>query len=201
MISALNYFFRKASLEIKHFQSEDSYKNIATEKHGILFYTGCILPLQKITDKLNLSDVCIDLTMTSFCVPLIDKFSPLAYALVNEVHWYHNDARHSGNETVIRYVQQIAHIIDGRSLVQQFRRQCPRCRYLRKKSIEVPMGPVSPPNLCIATAFYVCQVDMFGPYGSFSHVNKRATAKVWFVIFCCCTTGAIDIKVCEDYSA
>ena len=41
---------------------------------------------------------------------------------------------------------------------------------------------------------------MFGPYDSCSHVNKRATAKVWFVIFCCCTTGAIDIKVCEDYS-
>ena len=117
--------------------------------------------------------ITIDLTVISFCVPLIDKFSPLAYVLVNEVHWYHDDARHSGNETVMRYVQQIAHLIDDRSLVQQFRRQCPRCR-----SIEVAMGSVSPVNLCIAPAFYVCQVDMFVPYGSFSHVNKRATPKV-----------------------
>ena len=44
LMSALDYFFRKASLEIKHFQSEDSYKNIATEKHDMLFYTCRILP-------------------------------------------------------------------------------------------------------------------------------------------------------------
>ena len=35
---------------------------------------------------------------------------------------------------------------------------------------------------------------------AFSIANKRATIKVWFLIFCCCTTGAIDIRVMEDYS-
>ena len=110
---ALNYFFLKASLEIKRF-TKRSYKNISKEKNGILVYSGRILPSQKINNKMNLSDVCADLTLASFCVPLIDKYSPLAYAIINEVHWYNYDARHSGNETVMRFVLKIAFIIEGR---------------------------------------------------------------------------------------
>ena len=63
---------------------------------GFFYYYGQILPSQGFNGKLNLSDVCIGLTMSSFCVPLIDKFS---YAIVNEIHWYLNDAKHSGFET------------------------------------------------------------------------------------------------------
>ena len=103
--------------------------------NGILYYTGRILPSQIINNKLNLSDVCIDLSMGSFCVPIIDKFSPLAFAVINEVHWYDNEANHSGNETVMRFVQKIVHIIEGRSLVSQFRKECPRCHYLRKSAL------------------------------------------------------------------
>ena len=62
------------------------------------------------------------------------------------------------------------------------------------------MGPVSGSNLCIAPAFFNIQVDIFGPFHSYSNINKRATTKIWFVIFCCFTTGAVDMKVMEDYS-
>ena len=62
------------------------------------------------------------------------------------------------------------------------------------------MGPISSDNLCIAPAFYISQVDIFGPFNSYSNVNKRTSIKIWFVIFCCCATGAVDIKVTEDYS-
>lgn len=62
------------------------------------------------------------------------------------------------------------------------------------------MGPIQDVNLCIAPAFYASQVDIFGPFKSYSSANKRATIKVWFLIFCCCTTGGIDIRVLEDYS-
>ena len=104
--------------------------------------------------------------MASFCVPLVDKHSPLAYALVNEIHWYCADAMHSGNESTIRYVQTIAHIIEGRSLIKRFRKECTRCKILNKKAIEVAMGPVSNDNLCVAPAFYASQVDIFGPFSS-----------------------------------
>ena len=197
---ALEYFYKKATLELRHFRDQNYYKKISENKNGILYYTGRILPSQEFENTIQLSDVCIDLTLSSFCVPLIDRYSPLAFSLINEVHWYNTDAKHSGNETVMRHTQKLAHVIEGMPLVKLIRNDCPRCRLLKKKAIAVAMGPKSCANFCIAPAFYMCQVDMFGPFDSFSNVNKRASMEVWFVIFCCCTTGAVDIKVCQDYS-
>ena len=133
-------------------------------------------------------------------MPLIDKYSPVAYSVINEVHWYNDDARHSGNETVWRYVQLIAYILEGKPIVKQFRLECPRCRFLQKRAIEVAMGPVADDHLKVAPPFYVSQVDLFGPFSSYSNINKRASAKIWFVIFCCVVTGGVQIKVMEDYS-
>ena len=73
----------------------------------------------------------------------------------------------------MRFVLKIAYIIEGRSLVQKFRINCPRCRFLNKKSVDVAMGPVSDHNLCIAPAFYISQVDIFGQFPAYSYVNKN----------------------------
>ena len=62
------------------------------------------------------------------------------------------------------------------------------------------MGPIYQHNLTIAPAFYISQVDLFGPFQSYSRHNKRAIVKNWFLVFCCCTTGARSIKLIEDYS-
>ena len=61
------------------------------------------------------------------------------------------------------------------------------------------MGPVQDVNFCIAPAFYYTQVDICGPFDSYSNANKRAKVKIWFAVFCCCVTGAIDCLVMEDY--
>ena len=158
------------------------------------------MPCQKIDNELRLADVCTDLTSSTFCVPILDKYSPISYSIINEVHWHSEDARHSGSETVWRFVQLIAFIIEGKPLVKTFRDECPRCRYLKKKAIDVAMGPVADDHLKIAPPFYACQVDICGSFNSYSNVNKRASIKIWFVVFCCCVTGAVDIKVMTDYS-
>ena len=54
-----------------------------------------------------------DLASTSFYVPVIDKNSPLAYSIINEVHWHSQVARYSGVETTWRYVLKTAFIIEG----------------------------------------------------------------------------------------
>ena len=43
------------------------------------------------------------------------------------------------------------------------------------------MGPVSKVNLTLALAFYILQVDLFGPFQSYSVHNKRATARNGFL--------------------
>ena len=85
-------------------------------------------------------------------------------------------------------------------MVKNLKNACPKCRALEKKMLEVAMGPKPESMLCIAPAFHNTQTDICGPYESFSNSNKRAKVKVWFCVFCCCTTGAVDCKVMEDYS-
>ena len=113
-----------------------------------------------------MSDVMIDLSCTTFHVPLADQRSPLAYSIVNEVHWYSKVARHSGVETVLRYTMKYAYIMGGRDLVKTFRKACIRCRILAKRTIDISTGPISQHYLTIAPAFYISQVDIFGPFQS-----------------------------------
>ena len=78
------------------------------------------------------------------------------------------------------------------------KKECPRCRFLEKKGLHGAMGPVSDDALHIAPPFYVSQVDICGPFDAYSPANKRATLKIWFVVFVCSVTGATDCRVMED---
>ena len=197
---ALQYFFRMATKEVKHFLPESKFKNLSEEKSGILFYTGRILPTQEIGGDLTMCDVCLDLAKSSFCVPIVDGLSPLAYSIASEIHWYHSDVMHGGLESVLRETNKVAFIIGGRGLLKSIKDDCARCRFLHKQEVRVAMGPKHDSNLCVAPAFFNTQVDLCGPFDSFSNVNKRAKVKIWLVVFCCSTTGATDIKLMEDYS-
>ena len=141
-----------------------------------------------------------DSSAATFCVPIVDKHSPLAYAIINDIHWNNKVAQHSGVKMVWRYVLKKAYIIEGRSIVKNIKRLCQRCRYLKKKTIDIIMGPVSEYNSKIAPAFYINQVDLTGPFKAYSKHNKRTTLKIWLVVFCCATTTTINIKVMKDCS-
>ena len=128
-------------------------------------------------------DLCaaaIDLCSTTFCVPVMDQYSPVAISIVMEIHWQHPDVKHTGIETMLRQTLSIAHIIGGRHLVKSVKRICKKCRIINKKSIDVIMGPIQDVNLCIAPAFYARQIDISGPYKSFSNANKRERLKFGF---------------------
>ena len=199
---AMDYFFRKATLEIKMFQKAKAYEKISVEKNGILYYSGRILPTQSITNtSMQMTDVMIDLSETTFCVPLVESNSPIASSIVNEIHWHHNIAQHAGNETVLRYTMKIAYIIGGRDLVKAMRKSCPRCKFLLKRTLNVAMGSISDHQLTIAPPFYVTQADIVGPFKAYSSHNKRNTIKIWLITFCCVITSTTDIRVMEDYSS
>ena len=195
-----NYFFKKATNEIKKFMNDSQYKKYTREKDGILMYVGRILPSNNITVVGTMTSVMKDLSLSSFCVPVIDKHSPLAYSIINDIHWY-SEVRHQGVEIVWRHVLKVAFIIEGQEIVKKIRKLCERCRYLMKRTIDIAMGPVSDFNMVIAPAFYITQVDLAGPFQAFSQHHKRTTVKVWLSIFCCTTTSSGSIKVMEDYSS
>ena len=197
---ALGYYFRKATEEIFEFIDKKFYEKISVLKEGVLYYSGRILSTQKFGGEATLCDSAMDLTSATFCVPLADNRSPISCALVNEIHWYNFDVKHGGTESVLRQVQRVSYIIGGRQLVKAVKGECCKCRILEKRAIKVAMGPVQDANLCIAPAFYTSQVDICGHFTAYSNANKRAKIKVWFVVFCCCATGAVDCGLMEDYS-
>ena len=161
--AAKSYFFLKATHEIKNFVQLKKYKKISTISNGMLTYTGRILPTDNVSIVGNATQIMKDLSSCTFNVPLVDRYSPLAISIVNEIHWYHHSAKHCGQETVWRYVLQDCFILDGKSLVETVGRCCERCRYLNKRTLAVIMGAVTGFNLTIAPAFYSCQVDLAGP--------------------------------------
>lgn len=141
-----------------------------------------------------------DLSQTTFNVPVMDKDSPVAYSIALDTHWNQPTAQHTGVETNLRFIMKKAFIIEGRTLVKSIRRNCQRCRFLLKKTIDVSMGPVSKANITIAPCFYSTQVDLSGPYLAYSPLHKRTTIKIWLAVFVCCTTSACSIRVMDDYS-
>ena len=158
------------------------------------------LPTDNIKITGGMSTVMKDLAADTFCVPIIYKHSPLAYSLINEVHWHSKAAMHSGVETVWRYVLKTGFIIFGRDLVKKIKTQCERYRYLRKKVIDVEMGPISKHSITIAPAFYATHTAICGPFKAYSLHHKRTTIKIWLIIYCCISTSTTNIKVMDDYS-
>ena len=184
---------------MKHFLKDSKIEQISFEKDGILYYSGRLQPNQEMNPVAKLTEVMKDLSSSTFCVPIIEKNSPLAYSLINEVHWDDPVAKHTGVETVLRYTMKYGYIIEGRELVKKIRRNCERCRYLAKRTIEVSMGPISKHNLTIAPPFYVTQVDITGPYKAYTPHNKRSTIKIYLAVFVCSTTGTTSLKMMDDY--
>ena len=195
--NAEKYFYNKATAEIKHFQKK-KFKNLV-EKEGILYYSGRLLPCE-MTIVTPISEAMKDLTSTTFFLPAVEKQSPIAYAIVSDIHWNHDVVKHTVIETTWKYVLQKVFIIEGREVVKRVKNSCERCRYIAKKTIDVAMGPLSRHNLTIAPAFYVTQIDLAGPFKSQCQHNKRATIKIWLIVFVCTTTTATKIKVMEDYT-
>ena len=195
---SLNYFFQKGSEEVKSFVHPSKYQNISVEREGILYFTGRV-PLEDLTFKCKMTDVMIDLSSGTFIVPIVEKFSPLSFSILNEKHWYDKTVKHSGVETTIRSTMTVAHILGVRDIAKLFRKNCVRCRFLLKKTVDIEMGRLPVSRLTIAPPFYNTQVDLCGPFTSYSKHHKRTQVKVWVIVYVCATTGTTNLKVMEGY--
>ena len=154
------YFIKAGTSEVLQFISPKKYEKISTMKDGILYYSGRILPTDKVSIIGKFTSVMKDLSSDTFLVPVLSKDSPVAYSIALDIHWNHDVCKHSGVEMTLRYILKKVYIIEGRSLVKSIRQSCQRCRYLSKKSIEAVMGPIPMSSITIAPAFYASQVAL-----------------------------------------
>ena len=67
ILNARNYYFCKASAEVKQFSKPSEYESISKEENNILYYTGRILPTEQIVDvHERMTDVMKDLSLSGY---------------------------------------------------------------------------------------------------------------------------------------
>ena len=71
--------------------------------------------------------------------PLLDRFSPLSYSIGEYIH--RCISKHKGYENCFRESLNHVFIIRGLSLFRELGEECVRCAMLRKKYLDVEMGP------------------------------------------------------------
>jgi len=184
--AAEQYFFRKASQEVIQFCRPAEYKRFSEMRDGVLYFTGRLLDGGGIK---SMEHVMFDLNPVSFCRPIVDRHSPVAYSIMLETHWA--KVHHLNATTTYRESLSIVFTLKGRELAQEVRESCNFCRRYKARLIEVEMGKVHETRLAIAPPFTLCQVDLFGPLEARCEHNHRAVVKVWGVVFKDPASGAV----------
>ena len=192
--SAERYFFLKTTSEVKQFSRERDWKDCTLEKDGILYYSSRILDGQELV---TVENSMWDLEPLSFVKPVVDRFSPVAYAVMGYTHA--EVTKHRNTITTLRESRNLVFVLQGRDLSNELRESCVSCRRFKAKLLEVELGKVHENRLTIAPAFYQVQVDLLGPFTAICEHNHRSTVKVWGVVFKDPATAAIAVHVMQGY--
>lgn len=192
---AENYFFKKATNEVRQFSKSSEYKKCTVLKDGILYFSGRILEGQTLNDPEN---VMSDLEPLSFVKPICDRYSPVSYACA--MHAHQKLTHHRNSIATLRESRNLVYILRGRDLCNEIRENCCFCKRFKARLVEVEMGKLHQSRLTCAPAFYNCQVDLFGKYSASCEHNHRATVPVWGVIFKDPSSGAIAIYGMARYN-
>ena len=191
--AAKNLIFSITTREVKHFNSKEDLRDTCM-KDGVLTYTGRILDMTEIGNPTN---VFLDLEPLTFNVPVLDRHSPVAYCVMIFAHT--TLTHHGGAISTLREAMGIAHILKGRDLAIEVRRDCAFCKRYKAKTLNAEMGKIHPAQLCVAPAFFNTQVDLFGPISSICKHFARREIKAYGVIFKCTTTLAVAGFVMDSY--
>ena len=171
------YYFRLASKEVIKFSNPKSYGDNIVTDNGIMKYNGRIVEGTNIEDVEN---IMTDLAPLHFVRPIVDRYSPIAYAIM--LHAHEDLALHRNVNATLLESRHIAYILSGRDLAKEIRTACPSCRKFKAKLLEVELGPVHKNRLTIAPPFYYCQLDLMGPFLAYCEHNHRSSVKVWGLV-------------------
>ena len=206
---SLEYLYRKGSAEVLEFNKTEFVNRISVEKDGLLFCKSRILDGQRFQMAGGLEDENI-LSLKEFglnmVVPVLDRFSPLSYSIADYIHRV--VSRHGGYETCLRSSLDCCFIIQGMSLFREVGEDCVKCVKLRKKYLEVSMGPIADEQMVIAPPFWVTMADIYGPCHVYVPGHSMATrhkkaidVKVYVLVFICPTTKMTNMQVIESKSS
>ncbi len=124
-------------------------------------------------------------------VPILPYNAWVSTLLARESH----KESHGGLAETLLRVQRRAWVIKGRRIAQKVVDSCIQCRKNKAKKCQQVMGDLPPERTQPAAPFEFTTVDLFGPYHVKDDVKKRASLKVWGVVFCCMSSRAIHAEL------
>ena len=200
--AALILYFRLAAQEALEFNKPDFIEKHAIMKDGILLSKGRIIDGMNFLQSSDLENLNLGSLGIKSMIPIIDRFSPLAYSIAQHIHW--TVANHKGMETCQRISLEHVNILQGMSLYRELNEVCLKCKKKRGRFIKASMGPLSEKQLIIAPAFYAVQIDLCGPFRVFvpgfekeTRATKVKESKVWIMVIVCLVTSNVNLQVCE----
>ena len=188
------YFFVLATKEVQEYVPAKDQKDMDM-RDEVLYYIGRVLDGQEVNSPV---DTMFDVSPLKFVKPVIDRYSPIAYSIM--VHSHSSIAHHRSSAATLRESRNLAYILRGRDLAIEVNDACRPCIRYRSKLASVEMGKIHDTRLTIAPAFYLCQVDLFGPLIARCEHSHRSTVKIWGCVFKDPACAAVSVHVMEGYS-
>ena len=204
---ALEYWYKKGTLEVKQFNKSELVSRVAVERNGILFSRSRIMEGQRfiMTSEFDEDSVGQEVQL-DLMTPVLDRYSSISYSIASFIH--HEVGKHAGSETCYRLSLSFCHILQGAGLFREIGEECAKCAMIRKKFIDVVMGPVSDHQLTISPPFYAAYCDLDGPYTVYvpgfereTRARKTMSTKAWIMSFACPVTKLVNLQVIESKSA
>ena len=204
---ALNYWYSKATLEVEKFNKPETVNKIGVKKENILYCRSRIQDGQRFVETAEFGATSLGLEAgLHLMTPLIDRHSPIAYSIGLYIH--DSVGKHAGFETCYRLSLEYVHIIQGASLFKIIGDECSKCAKIRKKYLEVAMGPISKHQLSLCPLFHVAYCDLDGPYTTYVPGYERTTrnrktlsAKCYIMTFCDPISKSVNLQVLESKCA
>ena len=192
--TAKQYIFSRTSRELKETVDKKQWENLGAWDGDIFYYTGRILDCSK---EDSLAGAAMDLLPRTFSNPVISKESQVARSIMR---YSHETLTHHGTAAAtLRRSLEIAYILHGRALAIEVRKTCHYCNRYKARMIQAEMGRTHENRLYPAPAFYLTQVDLFGPFEAHCEHNHRAVVQIYGVVFKCTASMAVWVEIMQKY--
>ena len=189
----LKYIFRKETCRIMPLMTKKKLDQYIL-MDGILYYQS----------RLNSEFKSEDLDCQAFFdshdikeyLPVVFSDSDIFFSYVIHIHYYIRP--HSGVEITMKEASKIMMVVNNpRKIVQSIRKNCPTCRAIQKKTVELRMLNHPSARTTLAPPFYIAQMDTVFGFRAQVFKDARKTVKIYALIICCLLTGATNILVIE----
>ena len=201
---AINYFLKLEAKQLSKSVPKDKLDKYIL-KDDIYYVHGRLSAETKVcTEGLDYT-VFFDNNEIKGLLPVISSDSDFFYALLMHVH--HNVRVHAGTEATLRELMKTVFVTGNpRRIIQAVRKNCPRCRLLLRKTLELEIGNHPKSRLQISPPFYHCMIDICYGFKGKAHKYSRTKPlksghnpglKIYALVVVCLLSGATNILALE----